>query len=127
MPSGPVVVRHTVDAETPVTLCGGMSGADPLQPVPTPRRRRHGLTVMLAVAAVAVGLIAPGMASAFTWGLPASTLSTVATTNEGAQVAVAPDGTTTVVWSQTDPTDPTMAVIMAATRLPGQTDFGARS
>lgn len=102
-----------------------MSGADLLLPVRTPRRRRHGLTVTLAVAAVAVGMIVPGVASAVTWGLPASTLSTTATTNDGAQVAVGPDGTTTVVWSQTDPTDPSFAVIMAATRLPGQTGFGA--
>lgn len=123
----PVVVRHTVPAANRSTILGGLPEGVTIQPARTRRPWRragaHGLALALVVAAV--GLIVPGTSNAFTWGLPASTLSTVATTAQAAQVAVAPDGTTTVVWSQTNPTESSSTVIMAATRLRGQAGFGA--
>lgn len=78
---------------------------------------------MGVLAPLACALFAPAAeAVGPTWQLPAANLSAADQGANGQQVAVAPDGSATAVWSRSDGTTP---VIQVATRPAGQTAFGA--
>lgn len=88
-------------------------------PTRLPKARRApaaAACVALAAAcwAAALGFAQP--ARAFTWQLPASTLSEIFPNTPYPRVAVAPDGTTTVVWRQNNGLND---IIRASTRRPG--------
>ena len=82
--------------------------------------RRVQRVVAIAVLGLAVG-VSPAVAFQGPWVLPAADLSPASSTQP--QVAVAPDGTTTVVWTQAT-SDRLTAKVQARTRPPGGT-FGA--
>ena len=82
-------------------------------------RVRSVLVATLAVGAALVTLGAPA-ASATTWNLPATDLSASGRDANTPQVAVAPDGATTVVWSRFDGSN---YVIQARTRAAGTSTY----
>ena len=95
--------------------------------MPLPRISTGRLAALIATAcAAALSLGLPAGAGAFAWELPATTLSAGPNGSAGADVAVAPDGTTTIVyeWAFNDVSAGTSARwIKAATRPAGQSDF----
>ena len=95
-------------------------------PSGTPARCARGgrcvrLQALLGVglAAMAVAALAPPAASATTWNLPATDLS--AAGGDYPQMAVGPDGTTTVVWTRDDGS---RYVVQARTRAAGASAYG---
>jgi hypothetical protein len=80
--------------------------------------------VLVATLALGAALVALGVpaASATTWNLPATDLSASGRNADAPQVAVAPDGATTVVWSSFDGSN---NVIQARTRPAGSNTYGA--
>ncbi len=81
-------------------------------------------TALLAAFAAVVLLAAmPSPAAAFYWSLPATNLSEGPNNAaENAQVAVAVDGATTVVWSRSNGSN---LIVQASTRPAGSVTFGA--
>lgn len=75
------------------------------------------MLAVLPLAVLALGM--PAAAGAFSWNLPATTISPESEDSGEARVAVAPDGTTTVIWLKSS-----NATVYAATRPAGQAVFG---
>lgn len=85
-------------------------------------RRLAALAATACVAALALAL--PTGAGAFSWQLPATTLPVGTAGASGADVAVAPDGTTTIVYAfRYSGGGVAASWIRAATRPAGQSDF----
>ncbi len=78
--------------------------------------------LMVAFLAVGAAALALGVsaASATTWNLPATDLSAAGQGAGESEIAIAPDGTTTVVWRREAD-----GMIQAATRPAGSSTFGA--
>lgn len=89
--------------------------------MPLPRISIGRLVALIATTcAAALSLGLPAGAGAFTWELPATTLSAGPTGSAGADVAVAPDGTTTIAYEWEDYPH---SWIRVATRPAGQSEF----
>ena len=80
------------------------------------------LLALAAIAAAAPATVATTGAQATTWNLPALDVSITSQDEVFPQVAVAPDGATTVVWRSYESGD---AVVRAATRPAGSSTFAA--
>lgn len=89
--------------------------------MPFPRFSTGRLAALIATAcAAALSLGMPAGAGAFTWELPATTLSAGPTGSAGADIAVAPDGTTNIAYEWEDYPH---SWIKVATRPAGQSEF----
>ncbi|MBU3675482.1 MAG: hypothetical protein FGM34_10630, partial [Solirubrobacteraceae bacterium] len=80
------------------------------------------LFALAAIAAAAPATVATTGAQATTWNLPALDLSDTGPGNLFPQVAVGPDGASTVVWTGYDGS---VNIVQAATRPAGSTTFAA--
>ena len=80
------------------------------------------LFALAAIAAAAPATVATTGAQATTWNLPALDLSSTGPGNLFPQVAVGPDGASTVVWTGYDGS---VNIVQAATRPAGSTTFAA--
>ena len=87
-------------------------------------RLRTVAVTLLAVGAATLALATPA-ALADSWILPPTDVSAAGQDTEQPRVAIAPDGTTTVVWRRIDRATPTTVTIEAATRPAGSSAFGA--
>lgn len=92
-------------------------------PPSTPSSRLLAAPVAMALAA-GLALVLPATAPAFTWQFPVTPLLAGSDGADSADVAVAPDGTTTIVyvWRSSDISNQA-SWIRAATRPAGQSDF----
>ena len=91
--------------------------------MPLPRFLPRPLLALATVAcATGLALAASPSAGAFSWQLPATTVSPGSAESQGADIAVAPNGTTTIVWQARNPADST-SWIKAATRPAGGSGF----
>ncbi len=89
-----------------------------MAPLPASARRLAALAAVACVAGLALCL--PAGAGAFSWQFPVTPLPSGPNGSDGADVAVAPDGTTTIVYTRQE--NP-FTSIRAATRPAGQSDF----
>ena len=99
------------------TLLNGAPGASGFGGL---SHRVRAVTVTFLAVGAATLAIGISAASATTWNLPATEISAAGEAAEQPQIAIAPDGTTTVVWRRLAD-----GIIQAATRPTGSNTFGA--
>lgn len=91
---------------------------------PSPASARRLAAFVATTCAAGLALVLPTGAGAFTWQFPVTPLQAGPSGSDSADVAVAPDGTTTIVFARRyDSGGLAGSWIMAATRPAGQGDF----